>query len=61
MSVSKIYPFIYISEEVMHLRFLTYVVDTGWNLDVVVENNLEKHLRKICKLKDRRIRKKRST
>ena len=59
---SKLYPSLaYIAKEVMHLRSLTYVIDTGRNLDVAVENKVEKHLGKICKLKDRRIRKKRST
>ena len=28
----------YIAKEVMHLRPLAYVVDTGWNLNVAVEN-----------------------
>ncbi len=28
----------YIAKEVMHLRPLIYVVDTGWNLNVAVEN-----------------------
>lgn len=28
----------YIAKEVMHLRPLVYVVDTGWNLNVAVEN-----------------------
>lgn len=28
----------YIAKEVMHLRPLIYCVDTGWNLDVAVEN-----------------------
>lgn len=28
----------YIAVEVMHLRPLVYVVDTGWNLNVAVEN-----------------------
>lgn len=28
----------YIAKEIMHLRPLTFVVDTGWNLNVAVEN-----------------------
>lgn len=28
----------YIAKEIMHLRPLAYVVDTGWNLNVAVEN-----------------------
>lgn len=28
----------YIAKEVMHLRILAFVVDTGWNLNVAVEN-----------------------
>lgn len=28
----------YIAKEIMHLRPLVYVVDTGWNLNVAVEN-----------------------
>jgi len=29
---------VYIAKEIMHLRPLIYVVDTGWNLNVAVEN-----------------------
>ena len=28
----------YIAKEIMHLRPLIFVVDTGWNLNVAVEN-----------------------
>ncbi len=28
----------YIAKEIMHLRILAFVVDTGWNLNVAVEN-----------------------
>lgn len=34
----------YIAKEVMHLRPLAFVVDTGWNLNVAVEN-IEKIVR----------------
>ena len=35
----------YIAKEVMHLRPLIYVVDTGWNLNVAVENIEQDRLR----------------
>ena len=45
----------YIAKEVMHLRPLIYVVDTGWNLNVAVEN-IEKIVKAVASRTERTAR-----